>query len=370
MSLELRFLPAEDGDAIWVRWGEFPGHQLLIDMGRESTGKAIRETLEALPPDRRRFHLLVVTHVDGDHIGGVLSGLADAGPLAGLAFDDVWFNGWPHLHGEAVPRPGDRSRPGLEPMGPVQGERLTDWLTGPWNEAFDRGPVERSSSLPARELPGGLHLTVLGPTRSRLERLAPKWETEVARAIEEGKLPARRSGLERLGRAKPVEPELGSWTDLHELADTLSDPDDSEANGTSICLLLEWERRRVLLTGDAWAPDVVDGLKLLGEPLPVGLDVVKAPHHGSEANVSDDLVDAVRCPMWVFSTSGSRHYHPDAAAVARVLRRRHRTRPELVFNVPSTYNRWWENPEWKERFDYQTRTGGAREGVSLALEPA
>jgi hypothetical protein len=29
MSLQVQFLPARQGDAIWVRW---PGHQLLIDL--------------------------------------------------------------------------------------------------------------------------------------------------------------------------------------------------------------------------------------------------------------------------------------------------------------------------------------------------
>ena len=37
--------------------------------------------------------------------------------LDGLVFDDVWFNGWDHLHGRRVP-------PGIEPMGGAQGEQL------------------------------------------------------------------------------------------------------------------------------------------------------------------------------------------------------------------------------------------------------
>lgn len=364
MSLEIQFLPATDGDAIWVRWGEPPGNQLLIDMGREATGKAIRKRLEAVPADRRHFTLLVVTHVDGDHIGGVLSGLVDAGPLEGLEFDDVWFNGWPHLHGQAA-----RHKGRLEAMGPVQGERLTDWLTGPWNEAFDRGPVERFSSLPVKELPGGMRLTVLGPTPSRLAQLRPTWEADVARAVKDARLPDRPGRLESLGRAKPVKPELESWADLRALANASSDPDDSAANGASICLCLEWERRRVLLTGDAWATEVVDGLRLMDQ-LPVAFDVVKAPHHGSQANVSEELVEAIACPIWALSTSGSRHYHPDAVAVARILCRSRPPRPELVFNVPSAYNAWWENPEWKKRFDYETRTGAEPEGIILSLEPA
>ena len=55
---------------------------------------------------------LVITHIDFDHIGGVLSLLQDKD--LGVTFHDIWFNGWRHLPGS-----------GFEEFGPVQGEKLT-----------------------------------------------------------------------------------------------------------------------------------------------------------------------------------------------------------------------------------------------------
>src|SRR5258706_40992 len=96
-------LPAAEGDALWLSWGpEQERHQLLVDLGVRATGQAFRERIKRLPPRERRFDLLVVTHVDTDHIFGVLSGLVDAEPIEGLVFDDVWFNGWSHLNGKSV----------------------------------------------------------------------------------------------------------------------------------------------------------------------------------------------------------------------------------------------------------------------------
>lgn len=363
MPLELRFLPAREGDAVWVRWGDDLRHQLLVDMGNASTGRKIRARLEGLAEADRRFELLVVTHIDGDHIGGVLSGLVERPPLAGLSFDDIWFNGWPHLHGQRVRRPGETS--GLEPMGAVQGELFSDWLTGVWNERFGRGPVAREDPRRAIELSDQLRVTVLGPTPARLQNLQPTWETEVELAIERGRLPE--SSLEAMGRPKPVRPDLTTTSDLNDLADELSDPDPSPSNGTSIILMLEWRKRRVLLTGDAFARDVVDALAV-GEPSPVSVDVFKLPHHGSQGNVSDAVVRAVTCRDWVFSTDGSRHYHPDAAAVARVVRKPGNPRPRLLFNVPSTFNEWWTDPIWTSTFDYETETGTPDEGLTITLE--
>lgn len=365
MPLEVQFLPASEGDAIWVRWGDDLRHQLLVDMGKGNTGTRIRGRLETLPEGRRHFELLVVTHIDGDHIGGVISGLVERPPLSGLRFDDIWFNGWPHLHGKRVRRPSETE--GLEPMGAVQGELLSEWLTGPWNEHFDRGPIVREDPLRTVELSDKLRLTVLGPTQTSLENLQGTWTDEVELAIEKGRL-TELSRLESMGRQKPLRPDLTRRSDLNDLADEFTDPDDSPSNGTSITLLLEWRKRRVLLTGDAFADDVVDGLALLREPSPVVVDVFKLPHHGSQGNVSDALVRSVATTDWVFSTNGTRHYHPDATAVARVIRKAGEPRPRLLFNVPSEFNGWWTDPTWTRTFDYATETGTADEGLTVTLE--
>ena len=130
--LAVTMLPARQGDAIWLRWGDAgTPHQLLVDMGTEEAGKLVRQRIFDLDEAERIFDLLVVTHVDRDHIGGVLSCLAEADPIPGLTIRDVWFNGYPHLTGGIV-------HTGLEPMGPAQGERLASWLkTQVWNAAFD-----------------------------------------------------------------------------------------------------------------------------------------------------------------------------------------------------------------------------------------
>jgi hypothetical protein len=363
MPLELRFLPAAEGDAIWVRWGDQHVHQMLVDMGPQSCGPIIRTCIERLDPVRRHFDLLVITHVDGDHIGGVLSGVAEAPSLDGLAFDDIWFNGWAHLNGAKVPAPG--IDPGPEAMGAAQGERLTSWLTGAWNEEFERGPVARENPLRRVKLPGGMRVTILGPTTDRLKALRATWEREVERAIAKGDLPAL-AGRESM-RAKPVRPNLASKLDLKRLADAYAPADDSPSNRTSITMLLEWRGRRVLLTGDALGSDVLAGLRMLGEDPPIQIDVVKLPHHGSAKNVTSELVKTIKSANWVFSSSGAKHYHPDATAVARVVL--HSAQPQLLFNVPSEFNQWWCDDTWKDRFGYTTDTGGRADGITFVLEP-
>ena len=335
---------------------------MLIDMGTEQIGKRIRNDIETLPQDQRTFDLLLITHADRDHIGGVLTCLAESDPIPGLEIDDVWFNGFQHLSGGIIGA-------GLEPMGPAQGERLSNWLTGQvWNRAFNGGPIQRlpGEDLPVVALHDGLKLTVLGPTPQRLVELEPTWKDEVAKALEKGTLTNVSPGLESLGPKVP--PMLEDVEDLEILAETENTPDGSEANGSSIALLLQYKGRSIVLSGDAFADDLVAGIMAASGNRRMHVDAFKLPHHGSKKNVSKSLVECVDSDSWVFSTDGNRFRHPDPVALARVISYSRIRSPLVSFNVPSKFNGWWDNDDWRGMYDYRTEYGTKEDGLTLEFE--
>lgn len=367
--LEITLLPARQGDAIWISWGdEDDPHHIIIDMGTEEIGKQIRRKIEALPEAQRKLDLLVVTHVDRDHIGGLLTCLAEADPIPGLEISDVWFNGYQHLSGGSV-KPADEGEFTLESMGPAQGERLSSWLrTQKWNEAFDGKPVQRIPGEEPRTVPfhDDLKLSVLGPTPERLEGFIDTWKEEVEEALRKGNLQEVSPGLEAMGPKEP--PLLETEEDLEILAEKRNRSDHSEANGSSIALLLEYKGHRVLLAGDAFSGDLVDGIKALNGGEPLRIDAFKLPHHGSKKNIFKSLVEAVDCDRWLFSTDGTQFRHPDATALARVISYSTPRNPLLSFNVPSKYNGWWDNPDWKTMYDYRTEYGTEEDGLTLRFD--
>ncbi|QRN83177.1 MBL fold metallo-hydrolase [Chloroflexota bacterium] len=366
---DLTMLPARQGDAIWINWGDANNpHTMIVDMGTEEIGKKILKRLKALPEDQRTIDLLVVTHVDSDHIGGVLTCLADADPLPGLKINDVWFNGYQHLSGGSIQQPDDDQDNTLEAMGPVQGERLSSWLRKQhWNKAFNGAPVQRipGETLQAVTLPNNLKITVLGPTPESLHDFINTWAVEVEEALKKGTLTEVSPGLEPLGgKTKPV---LDDLIDLELLADTNSAPDNSEANGSSITLLLEYDDKKVLLAGDAFPGELLEGIKGVSADQPLKLDAFKLPHHCSMRNNTKALIEAVDCDSWLISSDGTRHRHPDAAAIARVIVHSKARKPNLLFNVPSKYNGWWDDEDWRTRFGYLTQYGTKKEGLTLHL---
>jgi beta-lactamase superfamily II metal-dependent hydrolase len=91
--------------------------------------------------------------------------------------------------------------------------------------------------------------------------------------------------------------------------------DSSHANGSSIAVLLEYKDRKILLAGDAFSDDLVDGINSVSDER-LTLDVFKLPHHGSRNNVHKELIEAVDCERWLISSDGTRFKHPDAEAIA------------------------------------------------------
>ncbi len=391
MSLLLTMLPAAEGDALWIQWGpDTDRRQMIVDMGVHATGRAWQERLQAMPVADRKFDLLVLTHVDTDHIYGFLSGMVDPDPLTGFEFEDVWFNGWAHLKGESAPivaadRDAEARRrllgDDLEPYGGRQGEQASIWLRDqPWNAAFTGGPVVRPAEGvgPTIELAHKLTLTVLGPTQQQLSALKNDWRKAVKKALESGALDPSEvapdlapPGLEPMGRRPPTKPSLESATELQSLADRSFQSDETKANGSSIVLMLEYGNDRVLLAGDAHPAGLVSALGHAYPDGPPDISAFKLPHHGSQKNVSRELIESVRCNHWLVSTNGVKHYHPDAAAIARVLVYGEAPAtaaevPALFFNEPSTYNQWWNG--WRAKFHYRTFCGTEAAGLTLKIE--
>jgi hypothetical protein len=254
--------------------------------------------------------LLVLSHVDADHIQGVVALLSRHDGVA--RFRDVWFNGWKHL-------------PALAILGAPDGERMSrllDTHSGCWNGAFDGGPVvvPDTGTLRPVELDGGLELTLLSPTSQALATLAPKWQRECAAA---GLIPGRGAPVPKVLRRADI---LG-WN-IDVLARAPYRPDRAEANGSSIAFVAAYRGQRVLCAADAHAETLAQSLDRLG-PGPHTFAAVKLSHHGSARNLSPGLLSRIHSRNWLVSTNGARFQHPDPETLARIIT----TQPKPTFHL-------------------------------------
>jgi glyoxylase-like metal-dependent hydrolase (beta-lactamase superfamily II) len=357
--LKIEMLPARHGDCLWIEYGDAKKpYRMLIDAGPTSAYKHVRERILALPENKRHFELFIVTHIDADHIEGAVKLLRDRKLKA--TYGDVWFNGYRHLK---------RSRT----LGGPLGEYLTAAIVEeglPWNEAFggDSVVVPEEGKLPVHKLRGGMTLTLLSPTWERLEKLRPQWEAEVrAAGLVKGSVKA---AAKKWAGIKRLHPTLGLPSVAKLAAADPSGSDGAVANGSSIAVLAEYDKRRCIFAGDAFPDVLLASLRrLLKKPSEkMELDVFKLPHHGSRANVSPELIDRVKSALYLFSSSGAIFKHPDREAVARVIHH-DKTSPLLCFNYKTTFNEMWANPNLISKHKYRVKyPPPGKEGLLVEIQ--
>jgi beta-lactamase superfamily II metal-dependent hydrolase len=351
--LQVEMLPANEGDALWVEYGETARpRRMVVDAGRKETYRELANRVGALD---RAVDLLVLTHIDDDHIYGAVPLFADQRVNRGT-FKDVWYNGYTHLD-HATAR-----RPAIDTLGPVNGEVLAALLLRgchPWNEAFDAGAtvvVPATGRLPRRELPGNMTLTLLSPSWDGLSALRLFWEHQ----LDQFQPGDPETALAWFSERRALQPDvLGSLLDVEGLLEGADTADSTEPNGSSIAFLAEHDGLAVLFTGDAHPAVLVQSITRLleerGQRL-LRLDALKVAHHGSKNNTSRPLLARLDCRRFLFSTNGARHGHPDPECIARIVAH-NRGNPEpteLYFNFRTKQNGGWDDPALKEEWNYQT----------------
>ena len=336
--LELELLPARHGDALLLSWGPLADrHRMLIDGGPASAYAKVSARLREVAAERP-LDLLVLTHIDADHIEGTLLLTNDADLDIGIC--GYWFNG----PAQVAPK-----------LGTAEGEMLAALVGArgiPLNAAFGKAAVcaPDAAALPVHHLPGGLTLTVLGPDREDLAKLRTVWFSSLRDgglvfASEEQALEVlrQRSGL---NPAKTFLSETKRPSITH-LIQTPTSPDMSAPNRSSIVLLAEYAGNTVLLPGDATPRALLAGIRrLLAERSLEHLDLTafKLPHHGSTRNITKDLLGLLPADNYLFSSDGTRFGHPDDAGVAKCLAYG-KPGSALVFNYRNPRTLQWQGED-------------------------
>lgn len=355
-AISLEVLPADYGDSLLVScpvgdrvW------RLLMDTGPDECWPRLRERLSTIPPGhdgKRHIDLVVISHIDHDHIGGASLLFKDRS--LGLSFGDVWFN--------APPTPASR--------GVAEGQSLATILGGgdshlPWNQAFkgkaavvpiDPGFLE----VPAQD--GQPRITLLSPSPSNLKDLFKVWDQELM------KLSRKEHNDLQLGTKGSEVPQA---LNPKVLAAKITAVDRSVPNGSSIAFLLEHGGASVLLGADAFPTVLIPSLHALAlhrkHPLPLKVDAFKLNHHGSRANVTVDLLKAVQADHYIVSTNGAIFNHPDDEAISRVVVHGG-DKPTLWFNFDNERNRRWSSTALEQEYGYRVEfPAKERSGVQLEL---
>lgn len=311
MATTIRLLAASYGDSILVTHSSGGStFNLLIDggpaktfgigSGRQRLGP-LRIALDEIKGKGQCVDLVILTHIDSDHIQGLINAFKTKGYLSNLA-KRVWLNASSnisnYLNEAEIPENVIPFSTGDSPETSVREgktfEQILSVLDCWRREIIVAGQVITE---------GPFKFTILSPTDKNLRKLQCIWPDESFSADTAGK----RNDYQQ------------SITDLLE-NDAFS-KDKSPANGSSIAFILEIEQKKILFLGDSYACVIVESLENLGHTKENKLlvDYVKLSHHGSSRNTSVEMLDLIECRSYLISTDGTRHGHPHKRTLARIL---------------------------------------------------
>lgn len=297
--LRLHVVQADYGDCLLLQYGaEGIARHILIDGGPDGVYAGhLKYKLQEVAAHHDRLDLVVLTHIDEDHVVGLvdmLSEIAQAssrGQTPLIEVGELWYNTFRPIESgangtsflvEAFSAYLSSSFAGGEMQSAAysisQGEDL--WkaahiLNIPLNTAFTSRVVTPDNAPHPVEF-GGLNVWVIGPSQANLTRYKRDWDKWFTRHSNDPYSTAA--------------------------ASEARDIDTSVSNLSSIMFLAEVPGRRILFTGDGRCDDVLAGLKQAGLSGPDGklhVDVLKVPHHGSARNNSREFFQKVTASQYV-----------------------------------------------------------------------
>lgn len=307
--LTLKIVQAKYGDCLIVKYGDDENpHHMLIDGGPGGVYRDhLKHELEQIKASGGQLDLVVLSHIDGDHIVGLLDlteelkeNMADGtDPL--IEVKELWTNTFSNTISK-----GNNLKNALQnmlnnvnnlsstlPSGnlAVQSIRQGDTLRRnallldiPINSITDQDIISLDTVQDPVEM-SNINLKIIGPNEENLEKLREEWH-EWIRKNEPNVLTTDQELLSKIDRSVP--------------------------NLSSVMFLLDADGNTILFTGDGRGDFILEGLEtaqLLDDNGSIHVDIFKAPHHGSIRNTTREFFNKVTADKYVISGDG-RHDNP------------------------------------------------------------
>jgi beta-lactamase superfamily II metal-dependent hydrolase len=302
MTIELKILPVFQGDAIMINCIE-DDFRILIDIGTKRAYS--RGILKSEIEKTNKFDLLVLTHTDEDHIGGLIKFLVDKERKQNV-FKMIWFNNGEIINSNItqsntqIPEIIIDEQENLE-LSVKQGISLEKSLKN-----IGLAPKEIIKAGRTFQF-GNIKIIILSPEISDLENFLAAWDLEKEKQLQMSKASDYDKPISELLKIKYIE-------------------NGTLANKTSIAFILYYNKKSILLMGDAYPSVIETNLRKIGysELNKCKLDFVKVSHHGSTYGISPTLLGIIDCKDFIISTNGSNGL-PFKECLARIVAHRKET---------------------------------------------
>ncbi|MUP39850.1 MBL fold metallo-hydrolase [Labilibaculum euxinus] len=324
--MKIKFLKASKGDCFLISFQDENNvnRNILIDGGVNETyfdsvnnrDGELKYEIERIRKDKEKVDLLILTHIDNDHILGLLNWFktdSEAYKLIG----NVWFNSG-RLISDTFKLPSnedlDREFKIFKntDTGVSEAIDFEKYLLD--NQIWERKLIRKGMTF--SEL--GVKIEILTPEKKQLKRLLKEYRKKLG------------ENVYTAGHIKDWDESFMSLIQSETPKEIYKKQDYRAANCSSITFILTIQGKKFLFLADGNAIKIANALKEKGysKQNPIHVEFMKVSHHGSRNNTCKKLLDIIKTDNYLMSTDSTSHGRPNKLSLARILS----NNPNAVFH--------------------------------------
>lgn len=390
-SCKLTMFPANEGDCFLLEFGTGKdAFRMMIDSGNVEFGnKCLKAIFSKLKKEKKKINLLLITHVDGDHIGGALSLMRLKKKFHNM-ITEVWHNGLQQIIPDLPDETDEDSRKDIEGINAsnINATSAKDGGTSA-EQSIELTGLIANHKVKVNEINGGqaistelegrhigpqkdIEVFILLPQKKHLDELKITFIEALPKGIKLDKSAAseecmtktlleeeNESSFDACAEEECDIPDIEEWSKYKE-----EKQDPSPTNAASIALIIRYHGKKLLFSGDARGEDLSKALKQWLENQKnenLLFDVVKLPHHGSNHNcmaLLDTKADNGECfdgKLFLVSTNGKMYGHPGKEALAKIVSRPTEEMRTLAFNYKCSVYKTFKHNSSQKKYRYRVK---------------
>lgn len=314
--MKIKFLKAFKGDSILLSFldSESTQRNIIIDGGigstyfenKTRTNGDLHHLIKTIRENSQKVDLLILTHIDDDHIGGILKWFSKD-KVAYDLIDKVWFNSGKTIAEYFQIAENKELELRLEILDDnftsvKQGKVFEDYIEE--HNIWDKKIIIKGND---QEI-NGVKIQILSPTNKKLEKL-----------LTEFKKP--KNNYFTSGGKSDWNISLSDFIKEENSNKYKFDEDDSVPNGSSIAFALTFNEKNYLFLGDSHPTDIIESLNDLGfsKENPLISELLKVSHHGSCRNTNKELLEIIKTDNYIISSDGTSDNLPHKRTFARIV---------------------------------------------------
>lgn len=274
-NIELTILTDTNADSFLIKLSDgYKNKHILIDGGFKQDGRKALKIIEKIFDQGDILDLVILTHVDLDHINGLLA-LFGNSSVNSKTIGRVLFN-VPHTEAEIKVIKEKKSQCGYQ-----QGNDLLELIT---SKNIRRDNAQQGDKF---IIDDKLIIDILSPTKEALEANHSNWrDTHIGHDEDE------------------------EYNKDNLINETYKE-DDKPQNISSIVCLITYDKKKMLFCGDSSPSQIMSSNIDLTH-----VDLFKIPHHGSKYNISKELLD--KFPSEKYLIPGNKSSYPNFYTIALI----------------------------------------------------